>query len=239
VGDLQVNEWNGNKKPQLLMRDVLSNEWQLFDLRGIRESSRWLHTIPNERTAFVAFEKRTVTELQPSLNGNQIYLFGENQLPDVDNLVLLDIPSNVSLLKDVLSEHQPDRIYAHFYVPESKYFDGLPGRDQFGWYYSFLKSRGVFDAITNGEKLIKHKGWRNDSVIFMSKVFSELGFVTIENGSVTFVETTEKRDLTEAPTYKEREQQIELEKLMLYAPYMELKQWFDTMRNGPENREEQ
>ena len=38
VGDLQVNEWNGNKKPQLLVRDILSDEWQLFDLRGIREA---------------------------------------------------------------------------------------------------------------------------------------------------------------------------------------------------------
>ena len=85
--------------------------------------------------------------------------------------------------------------------------------------------------LTNGEKLTKHKGWRNDSVTFMSKVFSELGFVKIENGSVSFVETTEKRDLTEAPAYKEREQQMELEEKLLYAPYMELKQWFDTMRN--------
>ena len=37
VGDLQVNEWNGNKKPQLLVRDVRSDDWQLFDLRGIHE----------------------------------------------------------------------------------------------------------------------------------------------------------------------------------------------------------
>ena len=38
AGDLQVNEWNGNKKPQLLISDILSDEWQLFDLRGIREA---------------------------------------------------------------------------------------------------------------------------------------------------------------------------------------------------------
>ncbi len=34
AGDLQVNEWNGNKKPQLLISDIRSDEWQLFDLRG-------------------------------------------------------------------------------------------------------------------------------------------------------------------------------------------------------------
>ena len=49
AGDLQVNEWNGNKKPQLLIRDIRSDEWQLFDLRGIREPTRWLPTIPAGR----------------------------------------------------------------------------------------------------------------------------------------------------------------------------------------------
>ena len=84
------------------------------------------------------------------------------------------------------------------------YFDGLPDREQFGWYYSFLKKRGTFDVAKNGEKLTKHKVWKNDSVYFMSKVFSELGFVKIENGFVSVVETAGKRDLTEAPSYKER-----------------------------------
>ena len=46
AGDLQVNEWNGHKKPQLLIKDIRSDEWQLFDLRGIREPTRWLPTIP-------------------------------------------------------------------------------------------------------------------------------------------------------------------------------------------------
>ena len=73
----------------------------------------------------------------------------------------------------------------------------------------------------------------------MSKVFSELGFVKIENGFASVMETVGKRDLTEAPSYKERERQIELEKRLLYAPYMELKQWFDTVRNGTVDREEQ
>ena len=50
---------------------------------------------------------------------------------------------------------------------------------------------------------------------------------------------SENAILTEAPSYKERERQIELEKSLLYAPYMELKRWFDTVRNGTVDREEQ
>jgi len=232
AGDLQVNEWNGNKKPQLLLKDLSTDEWQLFDLRGIRETSRWLHTIPKKGTVFIAFQESTINALQTSLDGNHIHLVDGQPIPEAENIVLLDIPMNVTGLNELISKEKPSRIYAHFYVPESVYFDGIPGRDQFGWYYSFLKSRGTFDFVANGEKLIKHKGWRNDTVNFMSKVFSELGFVKIEKGLVYYVETTEKRDLTEAPTYQERERQIELEKKLLYAPYAELKQWFEPFRKG-------
>ena len=148
VGDLQVNEWNGNKKPQLLVRDILSDEWQLFDLRGIREASRWLHTIPLVDTTYVAFQQQTIEQFRPVLNGNAIHLYGEDIASKSANIVLLDIPTNVLLLKEIVKDYIPERIYAHFHVPESRYFDGLPSREQFGWYYSFIKSRGSFDFVT-------------------------------------------------------------------------------------------
>ncbi|WP_172369064.1 single-stranded-DNA-specific exonuclease RecJ [Sporosarcina jiandibaonis] len=238
VGDLQVNEWNGNKKPQLLVRDILSDEWQLFDLRGIREASRWLHSIPVVNTAYIAFHEHTIEQFRPVLNGNSIHLYGEDAVSKAANIVLLDIPTHVSLLEEIVKEYIPERIYAHFHVPESRYFDGLPSREQFGWYYSFIKSRGSFDFVQNGEKLAKHKGWRNDSIKFMSKVFSELGFVTIKDGVISIADTVEKRDLKEAPAYIERKSQMKLEERLLYAPYMELKSWFDTIRNGTKVGEE-
>jgi len=238
AGDLQVNEWNGNKKPQLLVKDILSNDWQLFDLRGIREASRWLHTIPTKRTAFIAFQEDTIKQLRTSLKDVNIQLYDGEDFTHEDNLVLLDIPTDVLTLEKVVRTNAPNRIYAHFHVPESKYFDGLPSREQFGWYYSFLKSRGTFDFSTNGDKLAKHKGWRNDSVIFMSKVFFELGFVKIENGAASVLEITEKRDLAEAPSYKERQRQMELEEKLLYAPYMDLKRWFDAIRIETNDGEE-
>ena len=235
VGDLQVNEWNGNKKPQLLIGDIRSDDWQLFDLRGVRETSRWLPSIPEDRTLFIAFHEQTVTYFQSSLKGIAIHLYGQGLTMEADNIVLLDIPNDAVQLEELILTVNPKRIFAHFYAADSKYFDGLPGRDQFGWYYSFLKKRGEFDMKKNGEQLTKHKAWKKDTVYFMSQVFSELGFVKIENGLVSVVETVGKRDLSEATSYQERERQIELEKILLYAPYMELKSWFDSVKNGTVN----
>lgn len=239
VGDLQVNEWNGNKKPQIVLTDLLSKEWQLFDLRGIREVSRWLHTIPKSDTEYIAFQKETVTQLQSALLDHEIHLYEEETLLNASNLVLLDIPNNIATLEKLVKMTKPKRIYAHFHVPESTYFDALPDRQQFGWYYSFIKSRGQFDIGKNGEQLARHKGWRFETIKFMSQVFLELAFIEAKNGIISYVETTTKRELNEAPIYIQREQQMELEQKLLYAPYMELKQWFDMIRAETTHEEEQ
>ena len=56
TGDLQVNEWNGNKKPQLLISDIRSDDWQLFDLRGVREADQdGFQPFRLDDTLFVAF----------------------------------------------------------------------------------------------------------------------------------------------------------------------------------------
>ena len=82
------------------------------------------------------------------------------------------------------------------------------------------------------EQLSEHIGLDIDVIKFMTKVFFELEFVTIENGLTTVVENAPKRALEEAPSYKLRSQQIELEQKLLYATYTELKQWFNERMQG-------
>ena len=116
---------------------------------------------------------------------------------------------------------------------------GIPSREHFGWYYSFLKKRGTFDLRKQVQDLSKHRGWKIDTIYFMTKVFSELGFVKIENGLAFVIEDAGKKSLSEAPSYQQREQQIALEEKLVYAPYMELKNWFDEICKETVNREEQ
>ena len=72
----------------------------------------------------------------------------------------------------------------------------------FGWYYSFLKKRGSFDLRKQVQDLSKHRGWKIDTIYFMTKVFSELGFVKIENGLAFVIEDAGKKSLSEAPSYQ-------------------------------------
>ncbi len=172
IGDLQINEWQGRKKPQFMIEDVQTTEWQLFDIRGIRQTSRWLNTVPKEEATFIAFRPETVTYYQ-SLLGVPI-LFVEATLANVSQtsyIVLLDLPQNVQLLENVLQKTAPSRIYAHFYMPDSQYFNGMPTREQFAWYYKFLKNRPAFPLNMHLPDLAKHTGWPLEALKFMTQVF--------------------------------------------------------------------
>ncbi len=228
TGDLQINEWQGRKKAQFMIEDVQTTEWQLFDIRGIRQTSRWLNTVPKEEATFIAFRPETVTYYQ-SLIGVPI-LAVDATLSNVEQsnyIVLLDLPQNVQMLEDVLRKAAPSRIYAHFYMPDSQYFNGLPTREQFSWYYKFLKNRPAFPLNMHLPELAKHTGWPLDALKFMTQVFFELDFVRMESGLTTVNVNAPKQALTEAPSYKQRSEQIEMEQKLVYAPYIELKQWFD------------
>lgn len=228
IGDLQINEWNGRKKPQFMIEDVKTTEWQLFDIRGIRQVNRWSHLIQPEQTLYLAFNPETIHHFDSMLQVD-IQLISQNQeLPSpTPYIVLLDIPPNEELLEKLLTHIEPKRIYAHFYVPESTYFEAIPSRDHFKWYYGFLTKRPSFDLEQHVNELAKHKGWSNRTLFFMTEVFFDLGFVKINNGRIDLQESAVKKDLAESTVYQERAQQMQLEQKLLYAPYLELRQWFN------------
>ena len=68
---------------------------------------------------------------------------------------------------------------------------------------------------------------RQETINFMSKVFSELDFVTINNGFITLNKQAQKRDLTDSRTYQIKQAQYALERDLLFSSFQQLKNWFD------------
>jgi len=229
VGDLQINEWQGKKKPQLMINDIEINEWQLFDLRAKVQSNRWIQHVPKQNVLHIAFQKETI-DLYQSLISEKIILFDQHQDSLDSNepfIVLLDLPRTTSEIERLIQETKPKRIYAVFYTQNSQYFIGMPTRENFGWYYTFLKQRPSFNINASIQQIAQYSGLKEGVIKFMTNVFFELGFVTMDNGLISVVERAPKRSLEDAPTYQLRVQQLEMEKTFLYANYQDLKQWFD------------
>lgn len=244
IGELSVNEWNNIKKPQIYVQDLSVKEWQLFDCRGARNLQQLSQTLPQEQTKWIVFQQENVIPLQKKIANEQIIWISsvadaEETALDFCNVVLFDLPYRKDLLVSLLSGKETARIYAHFYKQESDFFSTMPTREHFKWYYALLLKRNPFDLKRYGNDLAKHRGWTRETVDFMSKVFFELDFVTINNGLISLNYHVPKRDLAESFSYQKKQSQIQLEKELLYSSYPQLKNWFEQVIYGAVKFEEE
>ncbi|HZG60647.1 MAG TPA: single-stranded-DNA-specific exonuclease RecJ [Anoxybacillus sp.] len=237
VGELSINEWNNFRKPQLFIHDVSVKEWQLFDIRGMRDIYSFLLSLPKEKRMLIAFQQETMEALPlHELKQEVCYIDSLENAKKVElknkYVVLLDLPPSSEMIKVLLTPSLPERIYALFYQRENHFFSTMPTRDHFKWLYLFLMKRSPFDLARYGDDLARSRGWTKETIHFMVKVFLELGFVTMENGIVTLTNNPNKRDLTESPTYCFKQAQFELENIFLYSSYQQLKRWFDEIKGS-------
>jgi single-stranded-DNA-specific exonuclease len=243
IGELSINEWNNVQKPQLFLQDISVDHWQLFDWRGNNRAVQLFKNLLVTDTKFIVFNQKNQDTFTKWLSKDSItYVANEQDARSLDlnerNLVLLDFPPSKEIVNNLLCGKKPGRIYPHFYKKESAYFNTMPTREHFKWYYAFLAKKAPFDLKRFGDDLAKHRGWSKETIDFMSQVFFELNFATINNGLISLEKVAPKRDLTESNTYQQRQAQFTLEKELLYSSFHQLKDWFESIIQGSvENRE--
>ncbi|KGM46418.1 single-stranded-DNA-specific exonuclease RecJ [Neobacillus niacini] len=231
IGELAVNEWNNNRKPQIFIQDVSVESWQLFDHRGVKRIHSMVTTIPNEKRKYIIFNRDQIEKMDPAVTSEVILIENEAEAKAFDshqaNVVLVDLPPSKDLLHHLFNGKRPARIYAFFHKENSDFFSTIPTRDHFKWFYAFLLKKGPIDLGRYGDEIAKHRGWSTETITFMSKVFSELDFVTINNGFITLNQQSQKRDLTDSVTYQTKQAQFALERDLLFSSFQQLKSWFD------------
>ncbi|MEH7418531.1 single-stranded-DNA-specific exonuclease RecJ [Neobacillus drentensis] len=242
IGELSINEWNNIRKPQIFIQDVAVHSWQLFDFRGQKRAIQIQNNVPAENRKIIIFNKEHLEIIKPELRSETILIQNLDEAKVFDgyqaNIALVDFPPSKDLLKGLFAGKEPARIYAYFYKKESDYFSTIPTRDHFKWFYALLLKKGPIDLKLHGETIAKHRGWSHETIKFMSKVFSELDFVTINNGFITLKTGAQKRDLTDSQTYQTKQAQYALERELLFSSFQELKGWFDQVIQGSVESEE-
>ncbi|NRD75958.1 single-stranded-DNA-specific exonuclease RecJ [Bacillus sp. BRMEA1] len=242
IGELSINEWNNIRKPQIFIHDMAVDSWQLFDYRGQQQKKRIEDSVPAENRKVIIFSKEYFEKIKAHTRPDTILIEDEKTAEAVDctmaNVVLLDLPPSKEIIIHLLKGKKPARIYAYFYKESSDFFSTIPTREHFKWYYAFLAKQGSLDLNRYADEVAKLRGWTKETIDLMSKVFSELDFVTINNGIITLKKSAQKRDLTESQTYQAKNNQSILEKDLLFSSYQELKSWFDTVIEGSVEIEE-
>jgi single-stranded-DNA-specific exonuclease len=233
LGELSINEWNNIRKPQLMIKDIRVDDWQLFDVRGGKDIQKVIASVEKESLSIIAFQEATNSQL----NGYEENVYFVDSVEEATaiqlvnkNVVFLDLPSSAEVIKALFANGYPSRIYTFFTTAETHLFETNPTREHFKWYYGFLTKYSPFHMKQQAAQVLRHKGWSKETLSFMTQVFFELEFVTIDDGVVRLANQAVKRDLLESPTYQEKQEKMKLENELLYSSYQELKEWFEGLK---------
>jgi single-stranded-DNA-specific exonuclease len=232
IGELTVNEWNNIRKPQIFIQDIAVKSWQLFDYRGGSRIKNLRSMVPAENRKWIFFDREHYEKFTSSLEENETFLIDtKEQAEAMDisqaNLVFVDLPTSEVIIYQLIQGKLPARIYACFLKKSSDFLSTFPTRDHFKWFYAFLLQQGTINLTKYGDVIAKKRGWTRETIFFMSRVFYELDFVTINNGLITLTKDKQKRDLTDSKTYRLKQEQYSLENELLFSSFQQLKNWFN------------
>lgn len=228
VGELGINEWNGFRKPQMIIQDMKIRDRQVFDYRGkvIRK--------------YELFNEQHKSELALLNKGNEkkyhipetmqiiYYSTDVSEILEADALYIFDIPDSLYTLQQIVKQVNPCNIFACFNIEKSAYMTPIPTREDFKWYYALLFHRKKLDLRVDYQQIIAQKQWSKQKIWWMSKVFFELNFVTIEDGVIQLKPSPKKQALQSSQTYQQLITRAKIEKTLFYSTYEELVAWFNS-----------
>lgn len=226
MGKLSVNEWNGNKKPQLMLEDYQISDSQCFDFRGKHMDDILEAT---EHPAYLVFNdknlKQPLPESLPVFHVKQLLEEGYDTINGYQDIVIVDYPNSEEEGYNVFRELTSSRYFFMGQAKEELYLTGMPGRDEFGKLFKLIAKQTQIDIRYKLSDISHFLKIKKNTLIFMIKVFFELGFVTIEDGLMSKVESPETTPLTNSKAYQLYLKRIEMEKLFVYSDIRQVEQW--------------
>lgn len=218
IGELQINEWNDRKKPQVLLKDYEVKGLQVFDYRGKKQE---LRQVREQEALYVYWDEKA----KPSVGDTWQYQADLVGLTPRETVVLVDCPVDSQEVRQVIETTKASRLYCFFLSEEEYYLNGLPNRQKFARLYQLTRQVAEVDIRYKLPQVASALKLSQKELIFMIQVFFELGFVRIDNGVMKQVVDPLPHPLEESPSYKEREQRIQTEKQLLYSQPQELYTW--------------
>lgn len=225
VGQLSINEWNGNTSCQLMLSDFSIDDLQVFDYRPKKFYRQLNFDLP---TLYIASFEKNRKNFQKILD-KPIYLVEEiDEMTDVINyqqIVFLDCPLQAEDYLKIYQQFSVSRVFFVCYTHEDAYVDGVGSKEQFAKLFKFIQQQKRIDVRYKLDLVEKYLKIPKKLLIFMIQVFFDLKFVKIEDGVLSYIENPPKHSLTESQTYQNRLQKIKTEEFFLLSNLETLKNW--------------
>jgi len=227
VGSLQLNEWNGNRTVQLMIDDIAVHDRQLFDYRGRNKEIDFIPFLENFSHHTIIDNSSKYENLCESNNMTLItYDQDVSTLENTDILYICYLPERIQSLANIVSATKPKCIYVCYGNKDHVYLQQLPTRQEFKWLYSYLLKTEQKEVKQEIVQIMSIKQWTKEKVIFMISVFLDLQFIFLQDRKIHVNLQAEKKDLKTSKTYQQKLQQSNMEKILYYSTYEELKNWF-------------
>lgn len=242
VGTLGINEWNGNRMVQMMLQDIAVDQWQLFDFRARQQERNLLPFMQYfKRSVLLGQSRQYLQQLAASKPNVHIITYEEvpENMDSVDMLFICELPPTLDMLEEKMEQLQPRNIHVSYHITEDAFLQSIPDREDFKWLYGFIKKYEPVQLKVDLPKIMQGKRWSKEKAIFMLKVFIDLKFIRVESNTIYVEEVPGKAPLHTSKTYQQHLEQSEIEKLLYYSTYDELKQWFAPyIKSEEETREE-
>ncbi|MDO5374596.1 MAG: single-stranded-DNA-specific exonuclease RecJ [Staphylococcus rostri] len=219
IGELQINEWNGNRSAQFIVTDIASNERQILDYRS-----------KNKKLPQFDSDAQVSYLIHPSRDkqrDNEFY-YGEVIPEHYEKCVMRDLPLTMEDIEATLQQLQVSQIYLVFAHERSIYFEGIPQQAIFKQCYKSLMQKGTIDLGQDGMALCQYLNIKPNTLKFILKVFLDLGLISQKDGIIEPVQQTDKRPIETSRVYQARVQRLEVEKQLLYDEFSAVKAWIET-----------
>ncbi|MDB8552835.1 single-stranded-DNA-specific exonuclease RecJ [Turicibacter sanguinis] len=203
IGEIKINEWNGNRTVQFHVVDVKCDEFQLLDLRNKQVYEQ------NREKLIHATLYSEVTETS-----------------EISTLIIDKIPSSKEQLWALIKEHPIQNIVL---APLPNHVTFAP-REKFITVYKLVKQHSPIHLNDQMYSYFMRIGISKNELLFILQVFFEIELVIIKNGSVFSTDYQMKRDLSEAPTYQSQQSKLLMLEFFELTTWSELKNSFINAR---------
>lgn len=246
LGELGVNEWNGVRKPQIVIQDMRIPHAQVFDWRAVKQAVSKFLSMPSSASseqpgarAIVVEANAPTRSLDPDRVACGLWAMdagrgavplnraaAANQFELAEDVLLLALPDELAALERMLSGCRAKRMYAAFSDWDRDYAK-VPSRDEFKALYKLLIAAASWTRNDPRflSPLVRRLGLSESLLLFMMDVFEELGFMKTENGTTRIVPSPKKREFGESALYRTRLARQETEQTLVYATGEQLTEW--------------
>ncbi|GAX03529.1 single-stranded-DNA-specific exonuclease RecJ [Secundilactobacillus pentosiphilus] len=224
VGQIDTNVWQGRTSMQIMVKDLSVDGLVINDQRTQKLRPEMFQ---DAQATYVFFNQRLYEKVQSQIpaTANSWLLADAERVGEIHTptMYLVDCPAKISDLQTALKAVKADQIVIYFYLKESHYLLGMPDRAQYAKLFRFVQTHRDVDVSHRLNELAKYLQIVPTQLVLMLQIFRELAFVTITNGKLNEVKQPAHRQITDAPSYQKRQQQIETEKQLLYSETADFK----------------